>query len=261
MKCKHCKHEFEISEEQIVGGHRLLCGDSTKKEDVKRLMGGEKADMVFTDMPYNVCYQDNESIESLKKRNRRTDGKVIKNDSLSENEFIKLLSDALRLLPLKLGGSFYLMAPAEPSETIFRNAINDTSDLKLKQCIVWVKDVFVFGRQDYHYRHESILYGWIEGRAHYFIKDRTQDTCWEIKRPRSSKEHPTMKPVEIGCRAIHNSSKKNEIIWDGFLGSGSTLIACEKLNRRCFGMEIDPIYCDVSVKRWEEFTGKKATLL
>ncbi len=242
----------------ILGDHRLLCGDATKAEDVKILMDGKKADMVFTDPPYGVGYQMNETVASLKKRNRRLDGKVVTNDALGEADLHKLLSAALAVIPLKKGGVFYMMAPAGPPETTFRNALKGDSELFLKACVVWVKDVFVFGRQDYHYRHESMLYGWRKGQAHYYVDDRTQDSVWEIPRPRESKMHPTMKPVALVQKAISNSSRSAERVCDPFLGSGTTIIAAEKLERKCYGMEIDPIYCDVIVARWEEYTGKKA---
>jgi len=130
--------------------------------------------------------------------------------------------------------------------------------LKLAQCLVWEKNAMVLGRQDYHWKHEPILYGWKEGEAHKWYSDRKQTTVLAFDRPSKSSEHPTMKPVEILTYLISNSSKRGDLVWDSFLGSGSTLIACEKAKRRCYGLELDPRYCDVIIKRWEDYTGKKA---
>ena len=244
-----------------LGEHRLVCGDCTDKAVVERVMGGERADMVFTDPPYNVAYQDNESIESLKARNRRTDGLVVSNDSMTDDEFDEFLVAFLDELPLIEGGAFYLCAPPGRPETQFRNALECVSGLTLRECIVWVKDVFVFGRQDYHWRHESILYGWKDGAAHYFVDDHTQDTVWEIDRPRVSKGHPTMKPVELPEKAIRNSSRDGAVVFDGFLGSGTTLIACERLGRKCRAVEISPAYVAVAIQRWVDVTGGEPVML
>jgi DNA modification methylase len=233
-----------------LGRHKLLIGDCTVRENVDRLMKGERAMMTFTDPPYNVAYQDNESIESLKKRNRRTDGLVVSNDSMSDAEFNKFLFSFLFEMPIDAGGSFYLCSPAGNTETEFRNSINSVSGLMMKQCIVWIKDQFVFGRQDYHWRHESILYGWKEGAAHYFVDDHTQDTVWEINRPRISKEHPTMKPVELVEKGVRNSSIKDAIVYDPFGGSGTTLIACHNLGRVCRMLEISSNYSAVILERF-----------
>lgn len=235
-----------------LGEHRLLCGDSTVRADVERVMGGAKARMVFTDSPYNVSYQDNESVDSLKARNRRTDGLVVRNDSMTEKEFDNFLFLFLSELPLCNGGSFYLCAPPGRTETQFRNAIECVSGIELRECIVWVKDIFVFGRQDYHWRHESILYGWKNGAAHYFIDDHTQDTVWEFERPRNSKEHPTMKPVELPNKAIANSSLPGEVVFDGFGGSGTTMVVCNNLGRVCRMIELDPAYVAVALQRFQD---------
>ncbi len=257
------REEWKTESGQIwqLGEHRLLCGDCTKAEDVARVMDGKKAHLIFTDPPYNVSYQNNESIESLKARNRRTDGAVISNDAMSDEQFDVFLDSFLNHWPLRDGGAYYVCAPAGRTETQFRFALHRVSGLEIRQCIVWVKDVFVFGRQDYHWRHESILYGWREGAAHYFVDDHTQDTDWNIDRPSVSPDHPTTKPVELSVRAIKNSSKTDELVFDGFLGSGTTLIACENLQRRCFAMEIDPGYVAVTLQRWADHTGKTPVLL
>jgi DNA modification methylase len=231
----------------LLGRHRLLCGDSTKAEDVARLMDGDTADMIFTDPPYGVDYVG-----------KTKDALKIQNDTLGDEGTRELVADALRMAPLKPGGSFYICSPAGNTETAFRLAVMD-SGLELRQCIVWVKQQFVMGRQDYHWRHESILYGWHAGAGHYFINDRTQDTVWEIDRPSRSEMHPTMKPVALVEKAIGNSSLPSQVILDMFTGSGTTVIAAEQSGRICYGMELDPRYVDVSIRRWENATGQTAT--
>lgn len=228
-----------------LGDHRLACADSTDSLLVDKLMGDEIASLVFTDPPYGVDYVG-KTKEAL----------TIENDQQDEASLLILLQSAFAAWPLKPGGVFYVCSPAGHTELIFRQALPE-----LREAIVWVKQQFVMGRQDYHWRHESILYGWRKGAAHYFVDDRTQDTVWSFDRPRSSQEHPTMKPVELIEKALHNSSLPGEIVFDGFSGSGSTLIACEKRKRKCRAMEIDPIYCDVIISRWEKFSGQKAELI
>jgi DNA modification methylase len=142
-------------------------------------------------------------------------------------------------------------------ELPFRLGLVDAG-LALRQQLVWVKDTFVFGRQDYHWRHESILYGWKDGASHFFGGGRTQDTVWEIPRPKKSEAHPTMKPVELVARAIGYSSKPEQLVLEPFSGSGTTVLACEQTGRKCYAIELDPRYVDVAVKRWEGFTGQKA---
>lgn len=232
-----------------IGPHRLIVGDCTDPAVIEQLMQGELADLIFEDPPYNVSYQDNESIASLKARNRRTDGKVVENDSMSDEEFDRFLDTHFFTWPLAPGGTYYLCAPPGHPETQFRNALNRVSGCGLRQCIVWVKDRFVFGRQDYHWRHESILYGWKEGAAHYFVNDRTQDTVWEIERPTASPDHPTQKPLELPRRAIRNSSRNGAIVFDGFAGSGTTLIAAHELGRVARVCELSPRYADVILNR------------
>jgi DNA modification methylase len=238
----------------LLGKHRLLCGDSTKREDVERLRAGEVADMVFTDPPYGVSYQSDMSAKEAKARNRRKDGKEVANDSLSGAELQSFLAAALNGWPLKPGGAFYVCSPPGNPETDFRLSLGN--EFPLRQALVWAKQQFVFGRQDYHWRHETILYGWREGASHYFVDDRTQDTVWNFDRPHKSPEHPTMKPVELVEKAIQNSSRKNEIVYDGFGGSGTTLIASEKAGRRCRTIELSPSYCDVILDRFAKFTGR-----
>lgn len=231
-----------------LGNHRLLCGDSTKNEDVLKLMNGNKADMIFTDPPYNV------NIENA-------DGLKIQNDDMADSDFYDFLLKAFNNMfsSIKDGGVIYCFH-ADTEGLNFRQAFKEAG-FKLSECLVWVKNSLVLSRQDYHWRHEPCLYGWKEGASHYFIDDRTQDTVWEYDKPKVNDLHPTMKPLELVGRAIKNSSKQKNIVLDLFGGSGSTLIACEQLNRACYTMELDPKYCDVIVERWENLTGKKAVLL
>ncbi|MCI8655482.1 MAG: DNA modification methylase [Clostridia bacterium] len=233
----------------ILGRHRLMCGDSTQKEDVMRLMNNLDADMILTDPPYNVDYEG-----------KTQDALKIVNDKMDNNEFYNFLHIAFKNLYdfTKEGGCIYVFH-ADTEGLNFRNAFINAG-FKLAECLIWVKNTFVMGRQDYQWKHEPILYGWKEGAAHYFINDRTQSTILEFDKPTRNAEHPTMKPIDLLVRLIKNSSKENNIILDLFGGSGSTLIAAEQTNRISYLMELDPKYCDVIVKRWEALTGKKAKL-
>ena len=230
----------------ILGNHKLMCGDSTKEEDVLKLMNKEEADLIITDPPYNVNYEG-------------TAGKI-ENDNMSETEFFNFLLDSFRNMykVTKAGASAYIFH-ADTEGLNFRTAFKAVG-FKLAQCLVWVKNTFVMGRQDYHWRLEPILYGRKEGCAHYFIDDRSQSTVLEYDKPTKSEEHPTMKPIDLIIRLIKNSSKENNLILDLFGGSGSTLISAEQTKRICYTMELDPKYCDVIIKRWETLTGKKAEL-
>jgi len=244
----------------ILGDHRLLCGDSTKADDVERLMAGAKADLMLTDPPYNVALGMNETPEQAKARNRRTDGKVVANDSMSDADFREFLVSCFRcgLDCLKPGASFYVWH-ADSEGFNFRGAIRDCGE-KVRQCLVWAKDVLVMGRQDYQWQHEPCLYGWKDGAAHGWYSDRKQTTLLRFGRPSRNQEHPTMKPVSLFAYLMGNSTAPQGLAYDPFLGSGTTLIAAEQLGRKCYGMEISPQYCDVIVKRWENLTGKKAVL-
>ena len=226
-----------------------MCGDSTQKEDVMRLMNNLDADMILTDPPYNVDYEG-----------KTQDALKIVNDKMDNNEFYNFLHIAFKNLYdfTKEGGCIYVFH-ADTEGLNFRNAFINAG-FKLAECLIWVKNTFVMGRQDYQWKHEPILYGWKEGAAHYFINDRTQSTILEFDKPTRNAEHPTMKPIDLLVRLIKNSSKENNIILDLFGGSGSTLIAAEQTNRISYLMELDPKYCDVIVKRWEALTGKKAKL-
>lgn len=233
----------------ILGRHRLMCGNSTQKEDVMCLMNKQEADMLLTDPPYNVDYVGKTS-EALK----------IENDNMNETEFYNFLIDAFRNMfeSVKYGGSIYVFH-ADTEGLNFRNAFKAVG-FKLAQCLVWVKNTFVMGRQDYQWRHEPILYGWKEGAGHYFVDNRKQSTVLEFDKPSRNAEHPTMKPIDLLVYLIKNSSKENDIILDLFGGSGSTLIAAEQIQRTCYTMELDPKYCDVIIRRWENLTGQKAIL-
>lgn len=230
-----------------LGTHRLMCGDSTDAADVENLMNGENADLLVTDPPYNVAYEG-----------ATKDKLTIQNDDMSDSEFHEFLQAAFENANsvMREGATFYIWH-ADSEGFNFRSACK-TTGWKIRQCLIWVKNSIVLGRQDYQWKHEPCLYGWKDGAAHYFIDDRTQSTVWEFNKPLRNGEHPTMKPVELIAKAVNNSSRRDNNVLDLFGGSGSTLIACEQLGRRCFTMELDPKYCDVIIKRWEDFTGEKA---
>lgn len=233
-----------------LGNHYLMCGDSTNAEDVKKLMNNQLVDLIVTDPPYNVNYEG------------KTDNNLkIMNDNMEDNQFYSFLESAFINLydSIKAGGSIYVFH-ADTEGLNFRKAMM-SSGFKLAECLVWVKNAFVMGRQDYHWKHEPVLYGWKPGASHYFINDRSQSTVLEFDKPIRNEEHPTMKPIDLIAYLINNSSKKDEIVLDLFGGSGTTMIACEQTNRKAFIMELDPRYCDVIVDRWEKFTNQKAELI
>ena len=230
-----------------LGRHRLMCGDATAAGDVARLVGDDQIDLLWGDPPYGLAY-----------RGKTKRGLTIVNDDLGPSGTRALVSAALRLAPLRPGAAFYVAAPSGPElHLAFLLALVDAG-LTAHQTLVWVKDRFCLGHADYHARHENILYGWREGRAHYFVKDRTQDTVWEIPRPARSAEHPTMKPVELVARAIRNSSTPGQLVYDPFAGSGTTLIAAEQTGRVCRAMELDPRYAQVILERWGALVGTPA---
>ena len=230
-----------------LGEHRVLCGDSTKLEDVERLMDGKKADMVFTDPPYNIAYEG-----GSKKR------EMIKNYEVVDFYDFLLQAYSSFALSMKLGAAIYV-CHADMERVNFTKAFRDAG-FYLSSVVIWAKDNSTFGRADYFWKHEPILYGWREGGAHTWHGDSKQDTIWNVKRPSKSEAHPTMKPIELIEKALINSSKQEDIVLDLFLGSGSTLIAAQKTGRICYGMELDPKYVDVIVKRWEDYTGETAVL-
>ncbi len=220
----------------LLNGHRVMCGDSTNILDVKKLVEDDQIDMIFTDPPYNVDYEGSA-------------GKI-KNDKLGDDKFYLFLAESFKNMfeLTKQGGAIYV-CHADTEGLNFRNAYKNAG-FKLAECLIWVKNALVLGRQDYHWRHEPILYGWKEGAAHYFIDDRTQDTIWEYNKPRKNEEHPTMKPLELVGRAISNSSRRGEKILDLFGGSGSTMIAADQLDRVAHLMELDERFVDVIINRF-----------
>jgi len=244
----------------ILGDHRLLCGDSTDPIAMERLMEDKPADLWLTDPPYNVALGMNESPEEAKKRNRRTDGKVVKNDSMSDPAFRQFLVDVYTAANcfLKPGGVFYIWH-ADSEGYNFRGAAHDIG-WKIRQCLIWRKSSLVMGRQDYQWMHEPCLYGWTDGSGHYWGSDRKQTTVMDFAKPSRNGEHPTMKPVDLFQYQMANSTKPGDIVLDSFGGSGTTMIAAERINRKARLMELDPAYCDVIVQRWQAFTGKLATL-
>lgn len=234
----------------ILGKHRLMCGDSTSIDAVEKLMDGYKADLIITDPPYNVAYEG-----------KTKDALTIKNDSMTNNDFYKFLYDVyVALFAVTKDGAGIYVFHADSEGMNFRKAMLDAG-WKLAQCCIWVKQSLVMGRQDYHWQHEPVLYGWKPTGTHRWYSDRKQTTIWKFDRPSRNDVHPTMKPVDLIMYPIQNSSGGGDIVLDLFGGSGSTLIACEKTGRVNRSMELDPKYCDVIVKRWEDFTGQKAELI
>jgi len=230
----------------VLGNHRLMCGDATSKDDIKKLCVAD-VDMWLTDPPYNVAYEGGTK-DKLK----------IVNDSMADDKFRKFLSQSYIAADavMKAGAVFYIWH-ADSEGFNFRSAAIDAG-WKVRQCIIWNKSSIVLGRQDYQLKHEPCLYGWKDGASHLWASDRKQTTILEFDKPSRSAVHPTMKPVELFEYQMLNNTKGGDIILDSFCGSGTTLIAAEKNGRRCFAMELDPIYCDVIIRRWQDFTGKKS---
>ena len=231
----------------LLGEHRVLCGDATKKEDVDILMEGNKADMVFTDPPYNVDYGVS--------KNPRHKIRQIENDKQTDEEWKLFCHNLFTIIKDYNTGDIYIWGASGPDGMKMRLWLTEMG-CHWSATIIWKKQQLVLSPAKYQRMYEPCFYGWFDKSS--FSADRKQTEVWEFDRPLNSKLHPTMKPVELCLYGINNSSKNNAKIMDLFLGSGSTLIACEKTNRKCYGMEIDPHYCDVIVKRWEEFTGNKA---
>ena len=268
----------ETGDVWLLGKHRLMCGDSTEEADIAALTDGAQIDMCFTDPPYNVDYES------------ETAGKIM-NDNMGDNEFLSFLTSAFNMIFLALqpGGAFYI-CHADSEGLNFRKAVK-TAGLTLRQCLIWVKNSFVMGRQDYQWQHEPILYGWKPGAAHYFTPDRSNSTVIdELKKadigkmkktelvslltrlqednetvttvirenkPKKNPDHPTMKPIRLGARCIQNSSRRREKVLDLFGGSGSTLIACEQIDRTAYLMELDAKFCDVIVRRYIHTFGNR----
>jgi DNA modification methylase len=233
----------------ILGKHRLMCGDSTSMDHLATLTAGALVDMWLTDPPYNVAYEG-----------KTKDALKIKNDSMADDQFRQFLRDSYTAADsvMKPGAVFYIWH-SDSEGYNFRGAAHD-SGWKVRQCLIWKKSTIVMGRQDYHWKHEPCLYGWKEGAGHLWAADRKQTTILEFDKPSRNGEHPTMKPVALFEYQMLNNTKGGDIVLDSFGGSGTTLIAAEKNGRIAYLMELDPKYCDVIVKRWEEFTGQKARL-
>lgn len=249
----------ELGDLYQLGDHRLLCGDSTDKENLRVLMDGRQADLWLTDPPYNVALGMDETPEQAKKRNRRTDGKVVANDKMSDTEFLEFLKKSFQSAfdVLKAGASFYIWH-ADSEGLNFRLAIKECGQIT-RQCLIWNKHSLCMGRQDYQWKHEPCLYGWKSGASHGWYADRKQTTVINFDKPSRSEEHPTMKPVGLFSYQIANSTAPQGLVFDPFLGSGTTIVAAEQLGRAAYGCELAPEYCDVIVQRWETLTGKKAT--
>jgi site-specific DNA-methyltransferase (adenine-specific) len=256
-----------------LGNHYLMCGDSTKREDIEKLVSGTVIDALITDPPYNVDYKKSEL-------------GPLANDNLTDEGYFKLLSDSFAAAShvMKKGAPFYIWHA--DSENIIVKKACESTDWTIRQSLIWVKSNFVIGRQDYQWQHEACFYGWKNGARHYFINDRTFSTVNydEVKalsgaqakkilleylekkpgtvlnedKPLKNDNHPTMKPIKLMGRQINNSTKQGESILDIYAGSGSTMIAAEQLNRKCYLMEIDPQYVDAIIDRYEKFTGNKA---
>jgi len=241
----------------LLGDHRVISGSSTEAEDVAKLMQSDKVDMMFTDPPYNVDYG---KMNGNKQNAYRFQVRKIENDNMSDEDFEALLFGFIDVSKAhtKAGAPYYI-AYGERNSLQFLGSFKKAG-LKHSCNIIWKKHSLVIGRSDYHYIHEPIFYGWIDGQTHIYYGDRKQTSVWEVDRPTKSELHPTMKPVELVLKAIHNSSKAGDIVYDPFGGSGSTMIAAEKSGRAARLVELDNKYVDVIVKRWQQYTGKEAIL-
>ena len=233
-----------------LGRHRLMCGDSTSIDALERLCEGHLVDLWLTDPPYNVAYEG-----------KTKDALTIQNDAMSDDDFRAFLRDSYVAADavMKPGAVFYIWH-ADLEGYNFRGAAQDAG-WQIRQCLIWKKQNMVMGRQDYHWKHEPCLYGWKDGAAHLWASDRKQTTILEFDRPSRSSDHPTMKPVELFEYQLLNNTKGRDLVLDSFAGSGTTAIACEKTGREARLMELDPKYCDVIIKRWEDYTGETAVLL
>ena len=245
------EHRVKRGEIWALGKHRLMCGDSTSSEDVRRLMGGVTSDLWLTDPPYIVNYGQNMITGDEKDR-------TIMNDNMDDASFhdflLKVNKNAVE--HMKPGATFYI-CHADSEGYNFRGAAREAG-LTVRQCLIWKKDSLVLGRQDYQWIHEPILVGWKDGAAHSWYNDRKQTTVLEFDRPKKSELHPTMKPVPLFVYLIQNSTKEGDVVMDLFGGSGTTIIACEQTGRVGYTMELDEHYASVIVDRWEKYTGLTA---
>ena len=223
----------------VLGQHLLLCGDSTRREDVSKIAGDGTVDCWLTDPPYNVAYEG-------------SNGLTIQNDSMEDSKFREFLRNAFGCAEkaMKPGAAFYVFH-ADSEGYNFRGACFDVG-LRVRECLVWKKNALVLGRQDYQWIHEPCLYGWKEGASHSWYGDRAQTTVMEFNKPKKNDVHPTMKPTEMLVYLLKNSTKRGDVVLDTFGGSGSTIIACQQTGRVCRCVELDPKYCDVIRRRWAE---------
>lgn len=237
--------KIQLGDLITIGQHRLLCGDSTDAESVGYLMDGKKADILLTDPPYNVDYTG-----------KTKDALKVSNDSMSDSNFREFLTAAMTaaFASMKPGASFYVWH-ADSEGYNFRGAIQDCGE-KVRQCLIWMKNTLVMGRQDYHWKHEPCLYGWKEGAAHGWYTDRKQTTILSFDRPTRSTDHPTMKPVTLFSYLLGNSTAPQGLVLDPFLGSGTTMVAAHQLGRTCYGMDLDPKYCQVIIDRMKKIDPK-----
>ena len=225
-----------------VGRHRLMCGDATSAEDVAALMDGRKANLILTDPPYGVSFKS-------------SNGLTIQNDSMKDEEFYHFLLDSFRNMAdhLEKGGAAYVFH-ADTEGLNFRRAFIDAG-FHLAGCCIWVKDSLVLGRSDYQWQHEPVLYGFMQNGKHPWYSDRKQTTIWNFAKPKRNANHPTSKPLDLLGYPIGNSTQENAIVIDTFGGSGSTLMACEQMNRTCCTMELDEKYASVILRRYVDDTG------
>ena len=251
------EHRTKLGQLWKLGDHLLYCGDSTEEATFTRLMGDEKAHLIWTDPPWNVNYGgiDNDNVQGWKVR-------TILNDHMSEGQWDEFVSQFCKTLFdfSEPGAPIYLVMSAQEWPVIDRNLRE--AGFHWSSTVIWAKDRLVLSRKDYHTQYEPIWYGWNADAARLaVVEDRKQSDLWQVDRPARSELHPTMKPIELVQKSIVNSSKPGNIVLDSFGGSGSTLIACEQTNRKCRMVELDPQYCDVILARWEKFTGKTAELV
>ena len=225
----------------FVGKHKLMCGDATSSEDVSKLMEDKKANLILTDPPYNVAFKS-------------SDGLTIQNDSMKNNDFYEFLFSSFKNMAehLENGGAAYIFH-ADTEGLNFRKAFIDAG-FHLAGCCIWVKDSLVLGRSDYQWQHEPVLYGFMQNGKHQWYSDRKQTTIWNFDKPKKNSNHPTSKPLDLLAYPINNSTQANAIVIDTFGGSGSTLMACEQMNRICYTMELDEKYASVILRRYVEDT-------
>ena len=254
------KWQVERGQTWAIGEHRVVCGDSTNTATIAKLVGQESIRLVVTDPPYGVAYQRTLPTSEAITRHRRRDGMEIMNDNLGDEGTRGLVCDAFRAIPDNPGMAFYVFSPSGKMILAFLLGLQDAG-MPARHQLVWLKDAFVMGRADYHYRHESILYGWNTDAAHYFVDERAHDSVLEFPRPKRSEQHPTMKPVGLVGRLIENSSQRGELVLDLFLGSGTTMVAAEQLGRKCYACELEPKFVAVVLERMEELTGTAGHLI